>query len=56
MILSTVRLAIPARDQHEVFRMLRVFLGHSTAKAGCASVAVFQDVTDPEAVRAGIDV
>ena len=30
--------------------MLRVFLGHSTAKVGCASVPVFQDVTDPESV------
>ena len=50
MILSTVRLAIPDRHRHDVFRMLRVFVGHSTAKAGCAGVSVSQDVTDPESV------
>jgi quinol monooxygenase YgiN len=50
MIFSTVRLAISERDQAEVFRTLRVFQGHSSAKAGCAGVSVSRDVSDPEAV------
>jgi len=50
MILSTVRLTIPPRYQSDVFRILRVFMGHSTARIGCASFSFSQDVTDPDTV------
>ena len=50
MILSTVRLAISARHKPEVFRMLRVLMGHATARAGCAGFSLFQDVTNAEAL------
>ncbi len=50
MILSTVRLAISARHRPEVLRMLRVLMGHATARAGCAGFSLFQDVTNPEAL------
>jgi quinol monooxygenase YgiN len=50
MILSTVRLAISVRHQPEVLRILRVFMGHATAKAGCAGFWLLQDLTNPEAL------
>jgi quinol monooxygenase YgiN len=48
MILSTVRLAISVRHQPEVLRILRVFMGHATAKAGCAGFWLSRDLTNPE--------
>jgi quinol monooxygenase YgiN len=48
MILSTVRLAISVRHQPEVLRILRVFMGHATARAGCAGFWLLQDLTNPE--------
>ena len=50
MILSTVRLAISAHDQPEVLRILRILMGHATAKAGCAGFSVSQDLTNPRAL------
>ena len=50
MILSTVRLAISARHRPEVLRMLRVLMGHATARAGCAGFSLVQDVANPEAL------
>ena len=50
MILSTVRVAISARQRPEVLRILRVFMGHTTAKAGCAGFWLSQDLTDPQAL------
>jgi quinol monooxygenase YgiN len=48
MILSTVRLVISAQARPEVIRILRVFMGHATAKTGCAAFSISQDLTDPE--------
>jgi len=48
MILSTVRLAISARHKPEVLRTLRVLMGHTTARAGCAGFSLLQDLTNPE--------
>jgi quinol monooxygenase YgiN len=48
MILSTVRLAISARHKPEVLRTLRVFMGHTTARAGCAGFSLSEDLTNPE--------
>jgi quinol monooxygenase YgiN len=48
MILSTVRLVVAAPQKSEVLRMLRVFMGHATAKAGCAGFSISQDVANPE--------
>ena len=50
MILSTVRLAIAARHKPEVLRTLRVFMGHTTAKAGCVGCWLSEDLTNPEAL------
>jgi quinol monooxygenase YgiN len=50
MILSTVRLAISAKQQPEALRILRVFMGHATAQAGCAGFWISQDLTDPKAL------
>ena len=50
MILSTVRLVVAAPQKSEVLRMLRVFMGHTTAKAGCAGFSLVQDVANPEAL------
>jgi quinol monooxygenase YgiN len=50
MILSTVRLAISAQHRPEVLRILRVFMGHATARTGCAGVSVSQDLNNPEMV------
>jgi quinol monooxygenase YgiN len=50
MILSTVRLAISAHDKPEVLRILRVFMGHATARAGCAGFSISEDLTNPEAL------
>jgi quinol monooxygenase YgiN len=50
MILSTVRLAISAEHRPEALRILRVFLGHSTAQAGCAGFWLTQDLTRPQAL------
>ena len=50
MILSTVRLEISAHDRFEVLRTLRVFMGHTTARAGCMGFSLLQDVTNPEAL------
>jgi quinol monooxygenase YgiN len=50
MILSTVRVAIPAQERPEVLRMLRVLMGHATSRAGCAGFSLFQDLTNPEAL------
>jgi quinol monooxygenase YgiN len=48
MIMSTVRLAISAQHRFEVLRTLRVLMGHSTARAGCAGFWISQDVTNPQ--------
>jgi len=50
MILSTVRLFISPRERPEVLRILRVFMGHTTARTGCAGFSVSQDLADPEAL------
>ena len=50
MILSTVRLVISARHRPEVLRMLRVLMGHATARAGCAGFSLCQDATNQEAL------
>jgi len=50
MILSTVRVAISAQERPEVFRILRVLMGHATAKAGCAGFSVSLDLTDAQAL------
>ena len=50
MIQSTVRLAIPEQHRLEVLRTLRVFMGHTTAKAGCAGFSLSEDVTDHDAL------
>ena len=50
MIMSTVRLAISAQQRSEVLRTLRVFMGHATAKAGCAGFSISQEVGNPEAL------
>jgi quinol monooxygenase YgiN len=50
MILSTVRVAISARERPEVLRILRVLMGHATARAGCAGFSLSQDLGDPEAL------
>jgi quinol monooxygenase YgiN len=50
MILSTVRLAISPRERPEVLRILRVFMGHTTARSGCAGFSVSQDLTNSEAL------
>ena len=50
MILSTVRLAISAQHKPEVLRTLRVFMGHTTARAGCVGFWLSQDLTNPEAL------
>jgi len=50
MILSTVRLSISAQQRSEVLRILRVFMGHATARAGCAGFSFSQDLADPEAL------
>ena len=50
MILSTVRLAISPLGRPEVLRILRVFMGHTTARTGCAGFSVSQDLTNLEAV------
>jgi quinol monooxygenase YgiN len=47
MILSTVRLAIPLEQRAEAVRMLRIFMGHATAAAGCVGVWLSQDLIDP---------
>jgi quinol monooxygenase YgiN len=47
MIQSTVRLGILSQHKPEVLRTLRVFMGHATAKVGCAGFWIFQDVTNP---------
>ena len=48
--MSTVRLAISDQHRSEVLRTLRVFMGHTTAKAGCAGFSILQDVSNPEAL------
>jgi quinol monooxygenase YgiN len=50
MILSTVRLVISAQERSEVLRILRVFMGHTTAQAGCAGFSVSQDLTNHEVI------
>ena len=50
MILSTVRLAISPQGRPEVLRILRVFMGHTTARTGCAGFSVSQDLINLEAV------
>lgn len=50
MIVSTVRLVVAAPQQSEVLRMLRVFMGHATARAGCAGFWLVHDVANPEAL------
>ena len=50
MVLSTVRLAISVQDKPEVLRILRVLMGHATAKAGCAGFRLSQDLADPQAL------
>lgn len=50
MILSTVRLVILARHRPEVIRMLRVLMGHATARAGCAGFSLCQDAINQEAL------
>ena len=48
MILSTVRVAISAQARPEVLRILRVFMGHATARTGCAGFSISQDLTNSE--------
>ena len=48
MIQSTVRLAISSQHRSEVFRILRVFMGHAAAKTGCAAFWLSQDPNNPE--------
>jgi quinol monooxygenase YgiN len=50
MVISTVRLSISDRDRSEVLRMLRVLMGHATARAGCAGFSISQDLADPLAL------
>jgi quinol monooxygenase YgiN len=50
MILSTVLVAISAQERPEVLRILRVLMGHATARAGCVGLSVSQDLTNPEAL------
>jgi len=50
MILSTVLVAISAHERPEVLRILRVLMGHATARAGCVGLSVSQDLTNPEAL------
>jgi quinol monooxygenase YgiN len=50
MILSTVRLAISPQERPEVLRILRVFMGHTTARTGCAGFSVSQDLTNREVI------
>ena len=48
MILSTVRVAISAQERPEVLRILRVLMGHATAKSGCAGFSICQDLANAE--------
>jgi quinol monooxygenase YgiN len=48
MILSTVRLAISPEHRPEALRIMRVFMGHATAQAGCAGFWLSQDLTNPQ--------
>ncbi len=48
--MSTVRLAISDQHRAEVLRTLRVFMGHTTAQAGCAGFALLQDTSTPESL------
>jgi quinol monooxygenase YgiN len=50
MILSTVRLMISPQERSEVLRILRVFMGHTTARTGCAGFSVSQDLTNHEVI------
>jgi quinol monooxygenase YgiN len=50
MILSTVRVVISPRERPEVLRILRVFMGHTTARTGCAGFSVSQDLTNHEVI------
>jgi quinol monooxygenase YgiN len=50
MILSTVRLAISAQARPEVLRILRMLMGHATAKAGCAGFSFSQDLVHADTV------
>jgi quinol monooxygenase YgiN len=50
MILSTVRVVISPRERSEVLRILRVFMGHTTARTGCAGFWVAQDLTNHEVI------
>jgi quinol monooxygenase YgiN len=50
MILSSVRLVISPRERPEVLRILRVFMGHTTARTGCAGFWVSQDLTNHEVI------
>jgi hypothetical protein len=51
MILSMVRLAISARDRVEVLRTLRIFMGHTTARAGCTFWSTADNGTHLEPIR-----
>lgn len=46
MLLSTVRLVLSDRHRHDVIRMLRIYRGHTTAKAACLAFDVSQDLMD----------
>jgi quinol monooxygenase YgiN len=50
MIVSTVRVAISAKERPEVLRILRVLMGHATARDGCAGFSLSQDLGDPDAL------
>jgi len=50
MILSTLRVVISPRERPEVLRILRVFMGHTTARTGCAGFSVAQDLTNHEVI------
>ena len=47
MILSTVRLVIAEQHKSEVLRMLRILMGHATAKSGCTGFWLSQDLANP---------
>ena len=50
MILSTVRLVISPQERPEALRILRIFMGHTTARTGCGGFSVSQDLTNHEVI------
>jgi quinol monooxygenase YgiN len=46
VLISIVRISVAERHRQEVLRMLRIFRGRTTARAGCLEFHVSQDVVD----------